>query len=38
MMLTPLQLPAVDHNPSCEERARDADENRMRKKSLLDKT
>jgi len=38
MMLTPLQLPSVYHNPSCDGCARDAEENRMRKKSLVDKT
>jgi len=32
MMLTPLQLPCVRHNPFCEGCARDAEENRMRKK------
>jgi len=38
MMLTPLQLPAVYHNPSCDGNARDAEENRMRERSLVDKT
>jgi len=28
-MLTPLQLPSVHHNPSCDGCARDAEENRM---------
>jgi len=37
-MLTPLQLPFVYHNPSCDGSARDAEENRMRKKNLVDKT
>jgi len=36
-LLTPLQLPSVHHNPSCDGCARDAEENRMRK-SLADKT
>jgi len=30
--------PLVPHNPSCDEYARDAEENKMRKKSLVDKT
>jgi len=30
---TPLQLPSVKHNSSCDGCARDAEENRMRKKS-----
>ena len=34
MMLTPLQLPSVYHNPSCDGCARDAEENRMRKEEL----
>jgi len=38
MMLTPLQLPFVCHNPSCDGCACDAEENRMRKKNLADKT
>jgi len=38
MMLTPLQLPYFYHNPSCDECARDAEEHRMRKKSLVGKT
>jgi len=39
MMLTPLQLLSVRHNPSCDGCARDAEENRMGKESLLvDKT
>jgi len=33
-MLTPLQLPSVYHNPSCDGCARDAEENRMRKEEL----
>jgi len=37
MMLTSLQLPSVYHNPSCDGCARDAEENRMQKKSLVDK-
>jgi len=36
--LTPLQLPSVYHNPSCDGCARDAEENRMQKKNLVDKT
>jgi len=32
-MLTPLQLPTVHQNYSCDGCARDAEENRMRKKS-----
>jgi len=38
MMLTPLQLPTVHHSPSCDECARDAEKNRMRKTNLVDKT
>jgi len=38
MMLTPLQLRSVYHNPSCDGCARDAEENRIRKKSLVYKT
>ena len=38
MMLTPLQLPFVYHNPSRDGCARDAEENRKRKKSLVNKT
>jgi len=38
MMLTLIQLPSVYHNPSCDGCARDAEENRMRKKNLVDKT
>jgi len=38
MMLAPLQLPSAYHNPSCDGCARDAEENRMRKKSFVDKT
>jgi len=38
MMLTPLQLPSFHHNASCGGCARDAEENPMRKKSLVDKT
>ena len=37
-MLTPLQLPSVYHNPSCDGYARGGEENRMQKKSLVDKT
>jgi len=37
MMLTPPQLPSVYHNPSCDGCASDGEENRMRKKSLVDK-
>jgi len=37
MMLTSLQLPSVYHNPSCDGCACDAEENRMRNKSLVDK-
>jgi len=35
MMLTPLQLLSVHRNTSCDECARDAEENRMQKKSLV---
>jgi len=38
MMLTPLQLSSVYHNSSCDGCARDAEEKRMRKKNLVDKT
>jgi len=38
LLLTPLQLPSVYHNPSCDGCARDAEENRMREKKLVDKT
>jgi len=38
MMLTPLKLPPVHHNASCDGCARDAAGNRTRKKSLVDKT
>jgi len=38
LKLIPLQLPSVYHNPSCDGCASDAEENRMRKKSLVDKT
>jgi len=38
LLLTPLQLPFVYHNPSCDGCARDAEENRMREKNLVDKT
>jgi len=38
MMLTPQQLPSGYHNPSCDGCVRDAEENRMRKKNLVDKT
>ena len=38
MMLTSLQLPSVYHNPSRDGCARDAEENRMRKKNLVNKT
>jgi len=38
IMLTPLQLPSVYHNHSCNGYARDAEEIRMRKKNLVDKT
>jgi len=38
MMRTPLQLPFVHHNPSCDECARDTEEkNRMRKDGMVDK-
>jgi len=37
MMLPLLQLPSVYHNSYCEGCARVAEENRMRKKSLVDK-
>jgi len=36
MTLTPLQLPSVHHNPSCDGCARDDEDNRMRKRSLVD--
>jgi len=36
-MLTPLLLPSI-HNPCCDRCARDAEENRMRKRSLVNKT
>jgi len=36
-LLTPLKLPSVFHNPSSGGDARDAQENRMRKKNLVDK-
>jgi len=36
-MLTPLQLPSVHHTPSCDGCAHDAEENRMRKKSYVEK-
>jgi len=36
-MLTPLQLSSVHHKPSCDRCARDTEENRMRKESLVDK-
>jgi len=35
---TPLQLPSVHHNPSCDGCARDAEEYKMGKKSLVEKT
>jgi len=38
MMLTTLQLPSFYYNPSCDGCARDAEENRMQKRSLVDKT
>jgi len=34
---SPLQLPSVHHNPSCAGCARDAEENRMWKESLVKK-
>jgi len=37
LMLTPLQLPSVYHNPVCDGCAHDAKENRMREKNLVDK-
>jgi len=37
MMLTPLQLPFVHYNPCCDGCARDAEENRMRKESIVEK-
>jgi len=37
-MLTPLQLPSVHRNPSCDGCARDAEENRKQKEGLFDKT
>jgi len=38
MMLIPLQLPSVYHNPFCYGCARDAEENQIRKNNLVDKT
>jgi len=38
MMLSLLQLPSVYHNSACDGCARDAEENQMRKKSLVGKT
>jgi len=38
IILAPPQLPSVYHNPSCDGCARDAEENRMRKKNLVGKT
>jgi len=38
MMLTPLHLPSIHHNHSCDGYTRHAEENPMRKKSLIDKT
>jgi len=38
MMFTPLQVLFVYHNSSCDGNARDAEENRIRKKNLVDKT
>jgi len=38
MILTPLQLPSVRHNPYCGGCARDAEVNRVWKESLVDKT
>jgi len=38
MMLTPLQLPVVYHNLSCDGCAHDAEENQLRKENLVDKT
>jgi len=37
-MFTPLQLPCVHSNPYCDGRARNAEENRMWKESLVKKT
>jgi len=37
-VLAPLQLPSVHHNPSCDGCARNAEENRMQKESLVNKT
>jgi len=36
MMFTPLQLPSVHHNPSCDGCARDAEEKRMWKESSIE--
>jgi len=38
MMISPMQLPYVHHNASCEVYAHDAEENRIRKESLVSKT
>jgi len=38
MMLTPLQLPSVHHNPFSDRCECDAEENRVWKESLVDKT
>jgi len=38
MMFTPLQLPAVQHYSSCDGCARDTEENRILKESVVDKT
>jgi len=37
-MLTPLQLSSIYRNPCCDGCARDAEENRMQKNNLVDKT
>ena len=37
MMLTPLHLLSVYHNPSCDGYARDTEESRLPKKNLVDK-
>jgi len=35
---SPLQLPSVQHNPSCDRCAHDAEENRMQKENLAKET
>jgi len=38
MMLSPLQLPSVHHDPSCDGCAGDAEQNQMRNRSVVGKT